>query len=223
MLVPPDHAPRVARRLDARIIWMSATPLDPAREYLLKHTTQDVKARVRRIRYRLDMEALEKHPAGELALNDIGAVELETQRPVFVDPYKRNRATGSAILIDPLSNETVAACMITARIPEDAAGVEEEKRRARYGHRPAIVSLGAPDAPLGRAMEEALFTRGCLAASIVEARPEIVPDLAAALHRAGLIVIAATDCGAADRIEAPHGATVEQVLELLLERGILHA
>jgi bifunctional enzyme CysN/CysC len=117
MLVPPSHLPHAVHRLDARLVWMSNQPLELGRGYLLKHTTQAVRATVAALRYRININTLEKEQTGGLGLNDIGAVVIETQRPIFCDPYRRNRTTGSFILIDPMTNATVAAGMITGREP----------------------------------------------------------------------------------------------------------
>src|SRR6185369_3451156 len=117
MLVPPSHPPHVTRRIDARIVWMHETALKPERTYLLRHTTQTVRATVKAVRYRIDINTLEKDSPAALQLNDIGAVVIETQKPLFCDPYRRNRSTGSFILMDPISNATVAAGMITGREP----------------------------------------------------------------------------------------------------------
>src|SRR5207302_10088542 len=91
MLVPPSHPPHVTRCIDARIVWMGNQPLDLRRQYIIKHTTQVVKAQVRRIRYRADVNTLERHPATELQLNEIGAVVIDTHLPLFVDPSLLNR------------------------------------------------------------------------------------------------------------------------------------
>jgi bifunctional enzyme CysN/CysC len=123
MLVPPAHLPRVTGRIDARLVWMDEQQMKTGREYLLKHTTQTVPARIRAVRYRFNINTLEKEPASFLGLNDIGAVVIETQKPIFCDPYRRNRATGSFVLIDPMSNGTIAAGMITGREP----GTPEEE------------------------------------------------------------------------------------------------
>ena len=100
MLVPPSHPPHSARRLDARVVWMHEQKLEIGRTYLLKHTTQTVRATVDTLRYRVNINTLEKEAGTALGLNDIGAVVIETQKPIFCDPYRRNRATGSFILID---------------------------------------------------------------------------------------------------------------------------
>jgi sulfate adenylyltransferase large subunit len=174
MLVAPLHAPHVSRWVDARIVWMDTAPLDPNKQYLLKHTTQTTRAQVASIRYRIDVNTLEKQQAGELMLNEIGAVVLETHRPLFFDPYKRNRATGCFILIDPITNLTVAAGMITGRepheiqqravlhgIPVEHSRVSFLERQTRFGHRAFTIWLSGNE-ELAYRVERKLFDRGCL-------------------------------------------------------------
>ena len=112
MLVDPSAPPAVGREFSATLIWMAAEPLRPEAAYLLKHTTRQVCADVRSVRHVMDMRTMDPGPAAELKLNDIAEVEIETHHPIFFDPYKKNRATGSFILIDMISNRTVAAGMI---------------------------------------------------------------------------------------------------------------
>ncbi|MGB9455173.1 MAG: sulfate adenylyltransferase subunit CysN [Bryobacteraceae bacterium] len=201
MLVHPSHAPQVARTIDARLVWMSQTPLDQRREYIVKHTTQEVAARVRTIRYRVDVNTLERHQAGELCLNDIGAAVIETRKPLFVDPYRRNRATGAFILIDPLSNETVAAGMITGRPahesgqrPMMAAGrVTPAERHARTGHTAAAIWV-TQGAEAAGALERALFDGGAMVLVLEAAREgDLLPHLVETALAAGLIVLCAAD------------------------------
>ena len=204
MLVHPSHAPHVARTIDARLVWMSQTPLDPRREYLVKHTTQEVAAWVRAIRYRINVNTLEKQETGELRLNDIGAAVIETRKPLFVDPYRRNRATGAFIVIDPLSNETVAAGMITGRpahesaqAPMAAAGrVTPAERHARIGHRAAAVWVTGGMQVADR-LERVLFDAGAMVLVLDAAREgDLLPRLAETALAAGLIVICAAAPGA---------------------------
>ncbi len=203
MLVHPEHAPQVARHIDARVVWMSATPLTPGRGYLVKHTTQQAPARVTAIRYRLDTDTLEKAPAAELRMNEIGAVVLETSRPLFFDPYRRNHATGSFILIDPASNETVGAGMITGRRARERADaplegaeyragrITAEERERRSGHRAVTVWL-AGGLEAAYLLEADLFHRGCQVHVLAEeGNREAIPDLARILNAAGLITICA--------------------------------
>jgi sulfate adenylyltransferase subunit 1 len=112
MLAAAHQPPTVAANFSAALVWMDAQPLDPAGSYLLKHTSQTVKARVKTIRHRVNMQTLAAEPAATLELNSIGEVEVETTRPLFLDPYDTNRRTGSFILIDAVSHATVAAGMV---------------------------------------------------------------------------------------------------------------
>jgi sulfate adenylyltransferase large subunit len=112
MLAAAHQAPEAAVNFSAALVWMDAQPLDPAATYLLKHTSQTVKARVTTIRHRVNMQTLDAEPAASLELNSIGEVEVETTRPLFLDIYDTSRNTGSFILIDPVSHATVAAGMV---------------------------------------------------------------------------------------------------------------
>ena len=114
MLASPVVPPTAARHIQATLVWMSDTPMALQQPYLVKHTTQRVCAEVSRLTSKLDIRTLEhQEGADELYLNEIGTVEFDTHRPLFCDTYEENRATGSFILIDPISNQTVAAGMIT--------------------------------------------------------------------------------------------------------------
>jgi sulfate adenylyltransferase large subunit len=119
MLVARDDLPSRVQRFQATLVWMNEKAAAPGRPYLLKHTTQTVSARIAEIRHRIDIHTLGAQPAGELQLNEIGVVLVEAQRPLFVDPYRNNRATGSFILLDPLTNETMGAGMIEAAAAEN--------------------------------------------------------------------------------------------------------
>jgi sulfate adenylyltransferase subunit 1 len=113
MLVPESDAPALRRELDAMACWLADTPLDPRRRYLLRHTTREVPARVKRIDHRWDVSTQEEQAApGLLDRNDIGRIALQLAQPVFAERYADNRATGSFILIDESTNNTVAAGMI---------------------------------------------------------------------------------------------------------------
>ena len=120
MLVSGDDLPQAARRFEAKLVWMNEKPAVADRQYLLKHTTQTLQARIATIRHRVDITTLSAQPAGELRLNEIGVVEVEAQRPLFVDPYRRNRYTGSFILLDAITNETLGAGMIETAIADTA-------------------------------------------------------------------------------------------------------
>jgi bifunctional enzyme CysN/CysC len=118
MICRPHNAPTHTRCLDAMVCWMHDRPLHPGGRFLLKHTTRSVRAKVDELRYSIDVNTLHRvQDAGGLGLNDVGRVRLRTGSPVLVDEYRRNRATGSFILIDEATGETVGAGMVLRAEP----------------------------------------------------------------------------------------------------------
>ena len=106
--------PVVTQDLDATVCWMTHTPLRPRARLAIKHTTRTARAVVTEISYRLDVNSLHRDPgAGELGLNEIGRVRLRVTQPLMVDPYERNRTTGSFNLVDEATGVTVGAGMVT--------------------------------------------------------------------------------------------------------------
>ncbi len=113
MIVDADEAPTVAREFEAMICWMSEQPMRPGGRYVIHHTTRSAKAIIDKLEYRVDVNSLDRDPdADQLGLNEIGRVHLRSSSPLVVDPYARNRTTGSFILIDESTNDTVGAGMI---------------------------------------------------------------------------------------------------------------
>jgi sulfate adenylyltransferase subunit 1 len=112
MIVKADEAPEAVKQISATVCWLSETPLDRARTYLIRHTTRETKAKVAAIDYRLDVNTLEHGPAERLNMNDIARVSFKLAQPLFADPYLDNRATGAFIVIDESNNNTVGAGMI---------------------------------------------------------------------------------------------------------------
>jgi sulfate adenylyltransferase subunit 1 len=112
MLVKTGEEPRVTKEFEAILCWLSEAALDPGRKYLIKHSTRIVKARVSQIDCRVDVNTLEHEKVSTLKMNDIGHVKLNVQQPLVCDDYQGNHATGSFIVIDEASNNTVAAGMI---------------------------------------------------------------------------------------------------------------
>ena len=185
--------PSISWQLESNLVWFSAEPLDLGRPYLLKHCTQTVAAEVKRIEYRINLNSLEREPVTALEMNGIGVVAIDTSRPLCFDPYEQNRITGSFILIDPVTNGTVAAGMITRSlaaaqrsktIPRELVQGTAAERIARFGHRPATVALNGR-ASLAVALERSLFDRGCSVAVLPSWEPHVVE----ALERAGCIVL----------------------------------
>ena len=114
MICRPNNRPQVGQDIEAMICWMNeSAPLASRNRYTLKHTTNSVRAMVQDIRYRLDVNTLHREEGvPRLELNEIGRVQLRTTQPLLFDEYRRNRATGSFILIDEATNVTVAGGMI---------------------------------------------------------------------------------------------------------------
>ncbi|MBS1859973.1 MAG: sulfate adenylyltransferase subunit CysN, partial [Acidobacteria bacterium] len=162
MLAHPHNLPNAGRRCEATVVWMNQKALVPNRPYLLKHSTQVVQARVREIRYRIGINTLEHQPVSELGLNEIGVISVEAQRPLFFDPYARNRATGSFILIDAITNETVGAGMILQ--PQQSGTrtgrVTAAEREAARGHARLAILLPPGALDVAWSLERRLFDQG---------------------------------------------------------------
>jgi bifunctional enzyme CysN/CysC len=219
MLVHPEDVPAMGRRFDAMLVWMSERPLDRQKSYLLKHTTQLVRADVEQVAWTMDLETLKQSPASRLQLNDIGRVTVACHKPIFYDPYRENRATGAFILIDSLSNNTVAAGMIlegeaaapyteSQRPPpleRSGTQVSHDERAERLGQKGCTVWLtGLPasgKSAIAFALERRLFDHKRLALVIdpddgiskgrqpLGSSPWQTPELARRTTDAGLIAI----------------------------------
>lgn len=113
MIVKPNNQPQISQDIDAMICWFSKTPLRARGKYVIRHTTRETKAIVQELRYQVDINSLHKvEGVDSFNLNEIGRVKLRTAVPLLHDSYRRNRQTGSFILIDPGTNETMGAGMI---------------------------------------------------------------------------------------------------------------
>jgi len=112
MFIRGKAAPKVAKEFSAMLCWLSEAPLEKSRKYLVKHTTRTAKCLFSGIDHRVDVNTLEHHPADTLKMNDIARVSLKVQQPLVFDSYATDRATGSFIVIDEATNNTVAAGMI---------------------------------------------------------------------------------------------------------------
>ncbi len=122
MLCHEDNLPLELQRFTAKVVWLSEQALDRGRSYLIKHTTQLVRADVESVDHLVDLETLEEKPANRIELNDIGQIVINAHKTLFVDPYHENAATGAFIIIDPVSNNTVAAGMVQGPAPELSFG-----------------------------------------------------------------------------------------------------
>jgi sulfate adenylyltransferase large subunit len=220
-----QQVPEVARQFEASVVWLNDRPLDPARTYLLKHTTQTVTAEVKSIRHRVNITSLEHEGTANLEMNSIGVLHLETSRPIYFDPYSQNRITGSFILIDPETNATAGAGMIRSAIAVERdkrpiakrqGRVTPAERIARHGHTAATISLG-PRPHLAAVLERKLFDAGG-AVAIVEHT-----DLTACavLERAGLLVLRVANERADWDLPEDDERAADQIIASLRDSGIL--
>jgi len=113
MIVRPNNKPDVTQDLELMVCWMNQRKLKAHEKLILKHTTKDCQAMVKEIQYKVDVNTLHRiENISEIGMNDIARLVIRTAQPVFKDAYRRNRQTGSVILIDPNTNETVGAGMV---------------------------------------------------------------------------------------------------------------
>ncbi len=164
MLVQPNNVPKVAQAFEAMVVWMSEDPLTAGKQYTIKQTTTNATGVVSDLRYRMDVNTMHRQDADKLELNEIGRIVVELSRPMAFDPYTRNRGTGSFIVIDKLTNNTVGAGMILDRELDSASSrrreiaekrgteikiheslVGADERATRLGQQPVTVWLTGPD------------------------------------------------------------------------------
>jgi bifunctional enzyme CysN/CysC len=174
VLTRVDNHLHVSRRLQATLVWMHDIPLEPGRQYLIKHTTNLVSGSIVSVEHRIDMDTLAKVPAEILALNDVGDVTLSLNRPLILDSYESDKTSGSFIIIDRVSNVTIAAGMIRGH-GEDyqidgravARALVATERGTRYNQQPAVIWMtgrsGTGKIVIARALERRLFDAGHMA------------------------------------------------------------
>jgi len=113
MIAKPDNQPEVGQDIEMMVCWLNKEPLDPNGKYAIKHTTKEARCIIKDVKYKVNINTLHRVEGDkEIGLNDIGRIKIRTTKPLFYDSYKRNRKTGSIILIDEYGNETVGAGMI---------------------------------------------------------------------------------------------------------------
>ena len=182
MIVRIGNQPRVAQRMDAMVVWMGEDPMVPGTRYLFKQTTKVVPGALQSLRYQVDVNTLHREPAPSLQLNEIGRCEIQLDDNIMFDAYKRNRSTGSMVIIDRITNVTVGAVMIldemqagdardhwddepaSAGMHQEPSQVTDEEREARFGQRGATVLItgltGSGKRLVAHALERRLFDSG---------------------------------------------------------------
>jgi sulfate adenylyltransferase subunit 1 len=113
MIARPNNQPAVCQEVELMMCWLDNKSLNPTGKYILRHTSNEVRAKVKEVRYKVDVNTLHRNEEDlEIKMNDIARVKLRLAKPIFTDSYSKNRITGSVILIDEATNNTVASGMI---------------------------------------------------------------------------------------------------------------
>lgn len=188
MLVHPSNLPRIERQFEAMLVWMDEKPMDPFAQFFIKHANNTTRAHIDQIRYRVDVNTLERAETNALVLNEIGRVVITAAKPLMFDPYHRNRNTGAFILIDPITHNTSAVGMIIDKVnpsdlpsrlvdPEAKRLIEDgkslidrqelEKRYRQRGHSLWITGLhGSGKNVLAYSLEKQLFEAGATVVTV---------------------------------------------------------
>ena len=117
MIADAKHPPALTNDFQAMLVWMSSTPLNPRGQYLLRTASKWTRAEIKLLHHRVNVETLAEHPASTLGMNEIGLCSVQTRDTLAIDNYLENRSTGSFILVDSITNETMAAGMIRKSNP----------------------------------------------------------------------------------------------------------
>lgn len=181
MLVHPDNLPRIERQFEAMLVWMDEKEMNLSAQFYIKHANNTTKARIDQIQYKVDVNTLEKSKIDKFKLNEIGRVVLTTTKPLFFDPYKKNKQTGAFILIDPITHNTCAVGMIIDKlsskdlparitdtdremIAKGQALIKPEDYVARYNQRGETIWItglhGSGKNELAFSLEKKLFEAG---------------------------------------------------------------
>jgi bifunctional enzyme CysN/CysC len=187
MIVRVNNLPQKSNQIDATICWLGSEPLKPRGSYLVQHTTRLVNGYLGELNYKIDVDTMHREPAETLLLNEIGRAQIIVTQPLYYDRYQLNRATGSFILIDPATNNTVAAGMIRGKsasladlrageievapvrpISRDVVweqeGISLATREERNGHKAAVLWFtglsGSGKSTIAKKLEQQLFAEG---------------------------------------------------------------
>lgn len=227
MIIHPDNVPKIDRHFESMLVWMDETDMDISKTFYIKHNTNTSRARIDEVQYKVDVNTLKRKKKDIFKLNDIGRVVITSNKPLFFDPYNRNRNTGSFVLIDPVTHNTCAVGMIldkraSDKLPSRITDIDREKIRrgkslvsieqriSRNGHRGGTIWItglhGSGKNDLAYTLEKHLFDLG---ASVVLLDGSTV--------RSGLS--RELDYSPADRAE--HLRRVAHIARILNDQGII--
>ncbi len=170
VLTPAKARPDMSDQFAAHLIWMSENAMLPGRPYLLKCSTKTVSASVTEIKHKVDVNTFDQHAAKQLTLNEIAFCNLALSEPIAFDPYEVNRDTGSFILIDRMTNETVGAGLIwfglrrATNVHRQALDIDQKARGRLKGQKPAVLWFtglsGSGKSTIANAVEQKLHSLG---------------------------------------------------------------
>jgi adenylyl-sulfate kinase len=227
MLVHLNNMPRIDRHFESMLVWMDETDMDPDTHFLIKQTSNTGKARIDRIRYKIDVNTLHRSEAQYLKLNEIGRVVITSAKPLFFDAYEKNHEAGSFILIDPVTHNTCAVGMIIDRVSSDELPsriTDAEKQKIREGN--SLIAPGEREAKYGQ-QGETIWITGLHGSG----KNNVALRLEKRLFELGHIVVFINgqkirerlsndlDFSAADRAE--HLRRVAELCRLLNDHGII--
>ena len=204
LIAAAEEPGQLTNHVKASIVWMDQRPLELNRRYLLKHASHLVPAVVASIDYRTNVATLDHEAAATLEMNAIGVVNLVLLRPAAFDRYALNRTTGAFILIDPETNGTVAAGMVTGTSHSSDSeesldtgswgAITAGERESRWGHRGAVLELTGP-VSLIDSIERSLFTVGVVSVRLdpqaepLRSNPSLFQTVTDLQTKAGLLVL----------------------------------
>ncbi len=227
MVVHPNSTPHIERHFEAMLVWMDESPMDSYTQFYIKHNTHSTKARIDKIKYKVDVNTLEKSEVEHFELNEIGRVVMTSTKPLLFDPYNKNRQTGSFILIDTITHNTVAVGMILDKMSSDrlhsritdkdkelivksGSLISTQEREKRYDQKAQTIWItglhGSGKNELAYSLEKELFEMG-----------KIVVVLDGKRVRSGLSK--ELDYSPSDRAE--HLRRVAHIAKILNDQGII--
>lgn len=229
MIVKSDNVPTIATSINADIVWMSEDAMKPGKQFNLKFASAANTGTISQVHHRVDVNTLERMEANQLNLNEIGLCELTLNKPIAFDAYKKNRATGSFIIIDRLTNVTVGAGMVVgvADIQTDGQlnAVTSIEKANRFDQLAAtIVLTGSNKHVLAAAIDRKLFSLGKSAALVSkdDLGDNNADDIARIIKQAGLIALCTfeTQQAAELTIDADH-CSIEAAIAEIQDKGII--
>ena len=170
LIAKADERPGIADSFEVTVVWMADDPMLPGRDYRIRVGSATATATVSPLKYKLDVDSLERLAANTLALNEIGVCEIELDRTIAFDPYDENRETGGFILVDRITNATVGAGMInfalrrSANVHWQSIDVDKSSRAGLTRQKPCLIWLtglsGAGKSTIANLVESHLHSRG---------------------------------------------------------------